>query len=340
MALAHSTTFNFYNAERPYDGSSYTVYNSFHLYHVKEAFKAAGWTVIGSYNGDTAGTVSNDGTTTPLVAGTDNWTSETIVYNDSGRRWWIVMQCPAAMGKVQICIAANYTGTSNQNYWNLWSSHTGGFLAANGGTDGTNVNPPTASDQYQHIAVFRPVSNDPDRVIGVYCAYSTDGKQIFLFGREGSSNTLFMSACVLDSAAAALDDSVVYFFECSNAIQSDDPTNTKMDNGDHYTSAQWIGRVSGTLRAFYLGGRGWNNVGIQSQVTIGTDKKAIIGPCELYASTVGVRGYYGTIPDMYWVSNNYFNQGFGDSVGGPINWYCGGSLLVPWDSTEPLPRIR
>lgn len=114
----------------------------------------------------------------------------------------------------------------------------------------------------------------------------------------------------------------------------------RMDNANHYTTASWRGVVDGTARSMYLGGRGWNNTGIQSQIRVPTDRKTVVGPCELYASAVGARGYYGTIPDIYWSPDNQFRQGMGDTAGGAVNWFCGGSLIVPWDSAEPLPRVR
>jgi hypothetical protein len=338
MALAHSKTYNFYNDSQAYQGSSYVTGTRFQLHHIKMSFLAAGWTIIGSYSGRNADTPSNDGTTTPLVAGTDVWGAIYNLYNDSGKRYYIVFQCPPEMGKLHVCIAANYAGTSNQNYLNVYTSKSGSFCAGNGGVDGTNTARPTAPDEYNHMTTRRLVSNDPDRQISVHCAYSTDGTQFFLYTKEGPAVTCFWSACVLDSAPAELDDGLVYFFEASDAIQTTDPSQTVMDNADHYTSAQWIGSVSGVLRSMYLGGRGWNNVGIQSQIKVPNDRKTVVGPCELYISTTTLRGYYGTIPDMYWGPNGLFNQGFGDAVGGPINWYSGGSLIVPWDFNEPLPR--
>lgn len=340
MALAHSKTYNFEHFEYPYDATGSTSEQVFRKWCIafKNMFISAGWTVMGSH-APTSNGLDNSGINSPLSAGVDHWGTFGDIYNSSGERRWIVLQCPAAMGLIQVCVASHYAGTSNQNYINVWTSSSGGFMAGNGGTDGTTANPPTATDSFQHTAIHRPFTNSTPYSIEAHAAWSTDGTQFFFFSKEEQALTLFWAFCKLDNAPAALQDGMVWYLENVTSPQID-LNQTELDNGSHYTSAQWVGVVSGTLRSMYNGGRGWNNVGIQSQIRIPLDRKTPVGPCEMYISTAGIQGYYGTIPDMYWTPNNHFLRGYGDTVGGAATWFSGGSLIIPWDSSQPLPRIR
>ena len=335
MPLAHSKTYNFQHFVKAYDGTANNALHEEHSFAIKDAFVSAGWTVIGSHDGN--GGPSNDGVTSPLSAGTDHWTSAAAVFNTGGNKYWIVLQSPAAMGNIHILLN-NHHGATNPHI-SIYTSPSGQFLAANGGTNGTVSVIPTAPDSITHFTQALPLPTTVSRSFETHAAWSTDGTQFFLFSTYSEELTVFLSFCKLDNAPATLQNDMVWFCEVSaNPNTGADPEDSEMSNSEHYTSAQWSSVLNSTQIQLYVGGRGWNNSGIQSQARILGDGKASIGPCEAYSSTGGIQGYVGTFPDMYWCPINHWNSGFGDSVGGPIKWYSGGGLIIPWDSNQALPR--
>jgi hypothetical protein len=334
MALAHSKTYNFKHTVRPYDGTANNTIHEEHSFGIKDALVSAGWTVIGSHDGN--GDLSNDGITSPLSAGTDHWTSAADVFNSGSNKYWIVLQSPAAMGTIHVLLN-NHHGATNPHIA-MYTSAAGQFLTANGGTNGTTTVLPTAPDSVTQFTASLPLPTSVSRSFESHAAWSTDGTQFFLFSTYGEELSMFLSFCKLDNYPAALQNGMVWYCQSVPSAQGVDPDKSEMSNSEHYTSSQWSCVLDSTNRKLYVGGRGWNNAGIQSQARILGDNKASIGPCEAYSSVGGVQGYIGTFPDMYWSPINHFNSGFGDTVGGPIKWYSGGGLIIPWDSNQSLPR--
>jgi len=344
MALAHSQAYSFYHWERAYDANADGINDSIsrEWYHrTKEAFVAGGWTVMGSYPG--SGSTFNDGDR-DLVdgigggAGTDTWT--TPVLPDSSLRPWIVLQCPPIMGVMQVVIGISQPWNNNPEYYIARTSPSGSFMAINGGTDGTTSVTPLAPDQVNHrISSQGGMISEGSYTTAIHACYSADKSQFYFMTLQEQGNPHFFAFSVVDNAPAALQGGLVWtMIDGANIYET--ISETKMGNADHYTTASWNGVISGVNRTLYLGGRGWNNVGIQSQIRIPQDRSTIVGPCELYASNLTIRGYYGTVPDIYWAPLGQYRQGFGDTIGGPIKWFCGDSIIVPWDSTESLPRLR
>lgn len=349
MALAHSQAYNFRHWTAAYDGSNKGLPRR-HRVQLKQMFVAAGWTVLASSNG---GVFSNDGTATPLVAGTDHWPVDPndtpLIYGNYYP--WVVLQCPPIMGKIQIMIYNPISTQNNPEYWTVATSNKGQFLVSGGGTDGTGgAVAPTAPDQYVWYSFTgNGLHNSGAYTLTLTACWSADLSQFFMMTHQDRGNPHFFAFCKMENARAdnpgwTIKDGMIWTIRGGDG--GIDMDNTVMDNADHYNAAAWHAGIStdgnapGGESSFYLGGRGWNNVGIQSQIRIPDDRKTVVGPCELYASSLSLRGFWGRIPDLYWAPNNQFRQGMGDSVGGLVNWFCGGSLIVPWDNTQVMPRVR
>jgi hypothetical protein len=349
MALAHSQAYNFRHWTAAYDGSNRGLPRR-HRNQLKQMFEAAGWTLLASSNG---GAFSNDGTggPNPLVAGTDHWPAGDAVLAYGSYYPWVVLQCPPIMGVIQIMIHTPQPTSSNPTYWTVTTSNKGQFLASGGGTDGTGSNsPPTAPDQYLWYSnVNNGLDSSGAYTLTLTACWSADLSQFFMMSHQDRGNPHFFAFSKMENARAdnpgwTIQNGMIWTIRGGDG--GIDMDNTVMDNADHYTSAVWHAGIStdgnppGGESSFYLGGRGWNNVGIQSQIRIPDNRKTVVGPCELYASSLSLRGFWGRIPDLYWAPNNQFRQGMGDSVGGLVNWFCGGSLIVPWDNTQVMPRVR
>ena len=66
----------------------------------------------------------------------------------------------------------------------------------------------------------------------------------------------------------------------------------------------------------------------------------MVSPCDLYLNTLGVEDFIGTVPDLYWTPAGLYGKYIGDTVGGDMNWFTGGTLMLPWDKLQPQIRTR
>lgn len=339
MAIAHSQVFTFRNLISPHDGDVANDRKARIMWgEFKAAMKAGGWTVVGSYAG--TGSLYNDGTANPLVAGTDSWLVPADELPLESNRAWMILQCPPIMGKLQIMFWQLYNGVSNNEYIVVRSSPGGEFMASGGGTDGTTTTPPTAPDEITHIDGNQQTfqENSP-YTCQCYTAWSADLSQFYMFLMQEAANPMFFCASVLENPDPDLENGLAW---CWSQVSGSGNTvyyNSQMDNGSHYTTPSWNGVINGVSRTFYLGGRGWNNAGVQLKTRIQADGKCPPGPAELYNGELTERGFVGRVPDIYWTATQY-NKGYGDAVAGPIKWYSHADFVIPWDVNQPLPRQR
>ena len=333
--VAHSRSYSFHHWIRPYDGAV-SLDNAARLWwgELNTALHAAGWTTIGSHSG--SGAVYNDGTSNPLVAGTDSWP----IANVTGRAWH-VWQCPPAMGRFQLCVHQYYNQTSNAEYIGIWFSPGGQFLVSGGGTDGTTTVRPTAPDEMVRYAGngTPPWTSDSPYTVQLHAAWADDGTQLFIYAKQNAGNNIFAAFSVMDNPDPAVLDGLAAVWK-QGASSVTTQADTQMGTADHYTSANWVVSIGGVGYGCYLGGRGFANLGLSSLERVQGDKKMKPSPCEVYPSSIPQRGFVGTIPDLYWVPAGFYGRGMGASVGGPILWLAGDAVAMPWDAAEPLPLDR
>jgi hypothetical protein len=110
----------------------------------------------------------------------------------------------------------------------------------------------------------------------------------------------------------------------------------------HNTARVIIRSNAGAFGSCYLGAPGFNGTAIGEAITVphdfGNDEWSI-DPMTLICSTVGMRGVWGTMRDMYW-GNTYFNAfiGYEDGVT-HYAWSQLGHVVFPWDGAT-MPRMR
>ena len=342
MALAHSQVYSFYHWTKAYDGNADGLLDSIARhwwYQIKEAFVAAGWTVMGTAF---EGAVDNSGVTANVDglgagAGVDLITGPPTDNN----RVWMVLQCPPIMGDGQVMIFSDQPMNNNPEYWQLEFSPLGQFMANNGGVDGdAGTTPPTAPDSYQHYSnTYNSIHTSGSYSANIHACWSADKSQFFIVVNQEAANAQFFGFSVLENPNPDLDNGLVWTMIREGANPSVLQYQSAMTN-THYTNTLWYGMLSGTVEPMYLGGRGWANLGVQNLIRIPDDGKAPPGPCELYGSTISKRAFYGRVPDLYWGPDNHFQKGFADAVDDPPKWYSGGALILPWDVLEPMPRVR
>jgi hypothetical protein len=307
----------------------------------KDTLVRLGWEVRGGH----AQGVRADNTVEANGAwsGTDPWVTPSQVTR-IGYDFYIILRAPNS--PFEICMGSNYaTQTSYANYHFMRISHSAGFGLANGGANGTgttnNIAPPTATDQQVVYAdntnTWRSGINNGG-TFSIYGAISNDGLNTRLIIKLQRGIHLWFSHEHLDNPHANLDNSGQVF--AYRVVESLEDTTSPMSNS-FFTSALYYGRVAGINRTLYAGTSGYANLGHQSLNIVQQDNKMVVAPMDLYNNTLGEKGYYGTIPDMYYGNNSHFMQLLGDSVGGLPKWFSGGSIISPWDSVtpEPLPRV-
>jgi hypothetical protein len=314
---------------------------------LKQVFVALGWEVRGGLKSG-GSVLHNTNDVFGAWPGVDPWTSGADLKRSVGP-YYIILRSPQTEGgNAEICIGSQYaSNNSAYGYFHfMYYSHNAGFGAANGGTDGSGNGPsgatvpPLASDNLVLATINAGNNNgiDTGATFSIYGAQSSDNKSTrIVIQRQRVSHNWF-SFEHLDNAHANLDHSGrVIATRWSNSI---DPNDAVMLN-TFYTSAIYYGQVSGITRGLYTGTSSYANVGHQSLHIVQQDNKMVVAPMDLYNNTLTEKGYYGTIPDLYWGNNNHFMQLLGDSVGGAPNWLSGGSIVTPWDGVtpEPLPRV-
>jgi hypothetical protein len=175
------------------------------------------------------------------------------------------------------------------------------------------------------------------QTLSIYGAQSNDGLSTRMFVQRDRVIGTWFHFDHVDNPHANLDNGGRIF--AFRITSSDDGNDTVMSN-QFYTTPLYYGRVAGINRAMYAGTSGYANVGHQSLNIVQADNKMVVAPMDMYNHTLAERGYYGTIPDCYWGNNNQHMQLMGDAIGGPANWFSGGSIVSPWDPTEAMPRVH
>jgi hypothetical protein len=348
MAIAHSKLFNFHHFSREYSVAySANDYQSDKQRHIdiKEAFLATGWTLLASFRG--TGTVSNDGSRLPgpVVPGTDQWGTNYANLNRSptSNPIWALLQCPAGMGTMQIvigCDAAN-TGNDETNEFDMRWSPGGLFMASGGGADGTSAAYPTAPDQLIYDGTYHSGLTANYYEIHACWTVSPLAEQFYMFATNSFGICQFWGFAKLNNAHPGLVGGVVATYDQLNTTTAptNNPASTQMASAA-YSSALWKGVIDGTPRSLYLGGAGYASNLQANYIRPRPDKSLVVSPCDLYLNTLGVEDFIGTVPDLYWNPAGLYGKYIGDAVDGDMNWFSGGTLMIPWDKTQPQIRTR
>jgi hypothetical protein len=335
MALAATKTWSFFSEVQAYGDVTGDTYYARWLFDLKEFLvNSMGWTVRGGYSGNTNTLYHNDG------SNNDPWPTYLDARKGiSSRDTYIIIRAPAAVGQ-EICYGANYSSSATYTSRVFFYSSQSGFFGATesgaNGTSGSGAVPPTAADGVTWYAHNTNSQTIPTQ--GTYTfigAKTSDDKhhRIFCQTNRVVSGMWFFEH--LNNPHANLDDGGrVASVRMANIYDSND---TVMD-GDSYTSTLWQGKVSGVNRSFYAGAGGYANNNFANLVRARADDKIVVTPIDLYNNTTNEQGYYGTVPDLYWGNAGFYGQLLGDSVGATANWFSGGTVVTPWDPTEPLPR--
>lgn len=330
MAIAYTKTWSFgsnahaYNGDPAYD--DYIFYRRAN-YHVKDAFVQAGWTVEGSHNGD--GTLNNNNQV-------DSWTSAQAVDRVSNDVW-VHLKSPG-VGTYEIIVGVGYSAANtNASAIRILLSPSAGFGSVNGGADGTTTAAPTATDQYDLYSYTASNTTIGLHSYGVYVAASTDGKNTRLMMKQGNEISWWVGLETVDDPRSDLDGGRAWTVR--TLVGGPTPVENEMDDV-YNTTALYYGDVSGTRRTFYIGAQGYASSLSQLLLRAENNGQFPVTPVDLYNNTTAEKGYMGTIPDLYWGLEGHYSVGLGDSVGGPIKWFSGGTIITPWDENEPLPKVH
>jgi hypothetical protein len=347
MALAYTKAgWNFAKKLYAYEYNAEKMQGEWWL-GIKQVLVDLGWEVRGGLNsGHTLAHNTNEAF--GAWSGVDPWTSADDCKRSVGTYYIILRSPQTENGNAEICIGSQYASAQSTygKFHFMYYSPAAGFGTANGGADGSGTGnsggtvPPTATDMSVMATINAGNLNglDNEGTFSIYGAQSADNKSTRLVIQRQRVSHYWLSFEHLDNPHANLDNNGrVLATRWSSSI---DPNDAVMIN-TFYTSALYYARVSGITRLLYAGTSSYANVGHQSLHIVQQDNKMVVAPMDLYNNTLTEKGYYGTIPDLYYGNNNHFMQLLGDTVGGTPRWLSGGSIITPWDGVtpEPLPRV-
>lgn len=331
MALALQKIWNFTSRLYPYLGVSDQSMRD-GQWGMKDILVAMGWTVEGGYSNEGGmGLHNNDQF--------DVWPDRLTAGGTADT--WLHMKAPAASPmNVEIAFGTGFAGGAPENMFrmSLAVSTAAGFGTVNGGSNGSTSDVPHASDEHEILDFgLSTATHIVNSTHSWYGAWSTDLKHFRLMLFSQRVLAMYLAFDIPDNPRADIDDNDVVFTWRYTGTAGD-PVNTVLDQ-DFYTSPLYRARVNGNNRTLYLGTSGYANLGLQSHNTVLGDQKMVVHHADLYNNTLNEKGYMGTIPDLYYGNNNQIGVLLGDTVGGSAVWMSGGSIITPWDPTEPRPRV-
>ena len=294
-------------------------------------FSLSPWVVRGSSDAATAG-----------MEGTDRWSViAKLVWaaNGSAHSWIVLRQ--AGLSNFEVCIDLNNAAST---------SYLGSVIVSTGGlfTGGSTTTRPTATDEYtlvNHSVLFNGEPGDAS-LYWYDVMQATDGSATRIIGisMQGGNPLGRMLAFfeTVGNPVAGWTNPVAFTWSFNNAYLE----NTLAYSWSHDAARVVIRANSGAFGVCYLGAPGVNGVSsfgaIGEVLTVphdfGNDEWSI-DPMTLICSTIGMRGVWGTMRDMYW-GNTYFNAfiGYEDGVT-HYAWAQLGHVVFPWDGAT-MPRMR
>jgi len=301
------------------------------MFALKESligFASNPWTVVASSDGATANN-----------AGTDLWVDSGDLVWSTGNHSWIVLENVSGS---MLAIAFDISSTSNQDAQILFSP-SGGFLAANGGTDGTIAARPTATDEFDAIAGtdalaswHNQVSAPIDSVFHVW--HSNDGTVTYIAGFTSNVVHTFVALGSINNPVTGHTTPYLGSWVSSNGIAAITSMASLNDN-QRMRSSQ-----GGVVFNMYLTCPGAATSMVPEFVGSAVAEE-LSGELFFYetgmvcGSDVGYRGPKGSLYDVYW--GQYQLAANGDTY--PNNastreWVQVGALVLPWTGDATIPE--
>jgi hypothetical protein len=280
--------------------------------------------------------IGSSDSVTSNMSGTDLWDSDTdLVYAAANgtAHSWIVLEQDAINASTQILISLVGNTNTNGAFASIYLSPSVGFGTANGGTDGSNVNRPTATDEILINVPTNGYLTGSTSTAGragdwvYHFMTSPDGQCTRILIRQ--PGTAFTAFFVLDKPRTPVSSwtSPVVSMWHSN-------TTNATAYADLLVLAKLKGRANAASMDLFITSEGWANLAGGQNLT-GINE--IQSEWELFqaglaSATVGNRGRHGSLFDLYWCSSS-LTEGDSFPSDGTRQFTSVGDLVVPWNGT-------
>ena len=286
-----------------------------------KGFGSSAWTVSGSSNSSTSNMTGTDLVLAP---------ADIVVAGDGSPHTWVVLRQAGIATKFEVVL--DFTTSAACDSFNVFVSPSAGFGTANGGTNGSNLTRPTATDQVILGAKLWGLGVGYSRAgnTWVYAAQSTDGQCTRVFTTWSGMCTAFW---IMDKAKLPIahwsDPWVVGMVGLPT-------TNLGYAGGyGYWTDASSLsGKINSTITDIRMTTEGPGDGPLRKTMTYPDDVtgEAPMTPVGLLATTAPVRGRKAMLFDMWCGSN-----GSGYNTG-PTTYPADGSrlftqvnnLIIPW----------
>jgi hypothetical protein len=304
------------------------------------ATPTSNWTVVGSSDSITAG-----------LDAVDRWAaaSNLVWRNNAQAHSWIVLRQAGIAAKFEVCIALNNSDASNANAstWRagITVSPAAGFGAANGGTDGTTLTRPTATDA---LSIVTPAASTTsawgaagtglsDGIVNnrLHVLKSADGRSTrVLITRNNQAAALWVFEKP-DNAVAAWTNPSASAVVATGTLA---PSSSVLTYTNTANTAICQGRGVSSM-AMFLTGEGvrpaTSLLGERMSAANDLSGTYFLFPIGLYSDTGSNRGRHGTLGDVWWGLSALADSTTFPQDGSHQLVQCG-ALVLPWDRSLPV----
>lgn len=263
------------------------------------------WTVVGSCDGATTGSLDGIDRLTGSVP--NSYSSASIVHNSSGSAHsWIVLQSPAALGPVYVCIDFNATATTSVGYTysinpfvNTPAPGTGSRpLTNNGWMAGTTADPTPSTNTGQ---MTDQNLNTPYRAS---IAVDASGAFHFIVCRPGVSCSNYYQSCfrTVDSDPNDRTYNIFTGFDTQATFPGSPNWNEMGGSPIRCIGRVQDGSVVASVGGFHLWSFGGTTYGTQTADTSGSVTGSF--PCYppyIWTTVANKNSWRGRVPDV-WIS--------------------------------------
>ncbi len=279
-------------------------------------------TVKGSNNG--AGTFGNNDNI-------DRWTTDAnLVWAAAGSNHsWIVLKLGGS--NVQICIDLN---TATNTSATMVLSVSGGFFAANGGTDGTATARPTAADENVIGSIVGWGMSTPDSTCRYHVMKSSDGLIYrVIINIAGATRGFWQFERVTNRIGASWPEPTIGTLNGSNA-------STVANTGDLMNSGSTTlprGRdATASIQLLWTcEGKDNQALNIFETVPIDATGENPMFPAGLYCLTAGHIGPIGALIDAWWGLSNFADGTTYPALGTLDQFVQFSDVIMPWNQSVP-----
>jgi hypothetical protein len=283
------------------------------------AFGTLPWTVSGSSDATTSG-----------MDGTDRWSADNkLIWSGTVAFSWIVLRQTGVAAKYEILIALNITN-ANGAQLSAYMSSSAGFGVANGGTDGSTTTRPTATDEVTLLSGIWADNTGGNLSYKLHVQQSTDGQCTrALLCTSGKTVSFWLFDKPANPISAWTHPAIGCVAGSANSAAS-------ICLYTQFNDTALIGFRQGSTNGTLFCATTFNALScIGEQLSVANDLSSDWGfyPITFVSATVGLRGKWGEVFDLYWGQSTGLTGGDQYDGSGSKTWTYFECFNIPWDGS-------